>query len=176
MKNRHHRNILLLVLGLTFLMAACDRKLFSIPASVSAAVVQPTEEVEIQQENESLPASLPGPWVEDVARVDNQGAVEIELVPLNQNNPDLTLDFNVNLNTHSVDLSMDLATLAILETDTGLSVQASLWDAPRGGHHVSGILSFPAEIDGFPLLEGVSKMTISLIDVDAPERIFVWER
>ena len=97
-------------------------------------------------------------------------------MPLNPNNPTQTLDFNVRLNTHSVDLSMDLAVLAIIETDAGLTVQATTWDAPRGGHHVTGILSFPGSVDGTPILEGVTKMTLTITDVDAPERVFVWER
>jgi hypothetical protein len=115
-------------------------------------------------------------WIEESPRIDEQGAVVVEIVPLNPNNPGQTLDFQVALNTHSVDLGMDLAALATLETDTGHIVQATLWDAPRGGHHVSGTLSFPAGIDEVPLLENVSKMTIRLVDVDSPERIFSWER
>ena len=79
------------------------------------------------------------------------------------------------MNTHSVDLSMDLATLASLTTDDGRSVQATLWDAQLGGHHVSGILSFPASLDGKKLLDGATKLALTITDVDAPGQIFTWE-
>ena len=70
---------------------------------------------------------------------------------------------------------MDLANLATLTTDSGRTVQATLWDAPRGGHHVSGTLSFPASVDGKALLDGVTKLTLTIKDVDAPQRAFTWD-
>lgn len=79
------------------------------------------------------------------------------------------------MDTHSVDLSMDLATLSTLTTDTGFTVQAALWDAPRGGHHVRGKLVFPAVQDGKPILEGAGKLTLTITNVDAPSRIFEWD-
>jgi hypothetical protein len=118
----------------------------------------------------------PKPWVEGTSQVDEQGAVVVEIVPLNLNTPGDTLDFQVVLNTHSVDLSMDLATLATLETNTGVVVQATLWDAPRGGHHVSGTLSFPIGLDETLILESATQIQIRLVDVDAPERLFTWKR
>jgi hypothetical protein len=93
---------------------------------------------------------------------------------LNLNAPNGSLNFTVGLNTHSVDLSMDLASLATLEADNGLGVQAVSWEAPRGGHHVSGILSFPSTSDGISLLEGASHLTLRIHDVDTPERAFTW--
>jgi len=89
---------------------------------------------------------------------DSQGAVIVDITPKNFTAE--TLDFDVSLNTHSVDLSMDLAAMAILTTDTGITVPASLWDAPRGGHHVAGTLQFPASVDGKSVLEGAKQITI----------------
>jgi hypothetical protein len=105
---------------------------------------------------------------------DEQGQVVVTVTPLNLNNPNTTLNFEVVLDTHSVDLSMDLAPLAMLSSDNGLTVQAANWDAPRGGHHVSGILSFPAEVEGTALLAGTSRLTLTIRNVDVPERTFVW--
>jgi hypothetical protein len=113
-------------------------------------------------------------WPDGEVQLDEQGFVEVAITPLNLNAPDETLDFSVGLNTHSVDLSMDLASLATLEADTGLGVWAVLWDAPSGGHHVSGVLSFPTLVDGEQLLEGASHLTLKIQDVDAPERNFTW--
>lgn len=115
-------------------------------------------------------------WPDGQAQQDAQGAVEVAIIPLNLNNPGGTLDFEVSLNTHSIDLSMDLAALATLVTDSGKTVQASLWDAPLGGHHVSGVLSFPADVDGASFLEGATRLTLTLSGLDVPERVFNWDR
>lgn len=111
----------------------------------------------------------------DLARVDEQGAVSVIVTPLNLDEPGQMLEFEVGLETHSVDLSMDLTKLATLTTDTGLSVQATAWDGPRGGHHVSGKLSFPNTDDSALILNEATELTLTLRDVDAPERVFKWE-
>jgi hypothetical protein len=111
----------------------------------------------------------------DLARIDEQGAVLVEVTPVNLTDPGDTLTFEVGLNTHSVDLSMDLVPLATLATDRGITVQASQWDAPRGGHHVSGKLVFPGSADGQPILEGVKTLTLTIKDLDVPERVFSWD-
>jgi hypothetical protein len=54
-------------------------------------------------------------------------------------------------------------------------VESTLWDAPLGGHHVEGKLIFPATKDGKPILEGATKLTLTIINVDAPTRIFEWD-
>ncbi len=119
------------------------------------------------------PASQSGS--DDLTRVDEQGMVVVEVTPENLKDPSGTLDFEVAMNTHSVDLSMDLSQLATLTTDTGISVQANAWDAPGGGHHVSGKLTFPATKDGKPILDGATKITVTILNVDAPTRTFEWE-
>ena len=112
---------------------------------------------------------------QDMTRSDGQGAVTFEVKPKNLSNPGNALVFKISMSTHSLELSMDLASLATLTTDNGRTVQATVWDAPRGGHHVSGTLSFPAIVDGTPILDGASKLTLTIIDVDAQERVFTWD-
>jgi hypothetical protein len=112
----------------------------------------------------------------DFATLSNQeGAVTIEVTPLNLHSVTDTLEFNVVLNTHSVEMSMDLATLATLTTDTGISVDATIWDAPRGGHHVEGTLIFPGTKDGKPILEDATKIKLTINNMDTPFRIFEWD-
>lgn len=106
--------------------------------------------------------------------VDEQGAVSVAVTPLDISGNAATLDFEVEMNTHSVDLGMDLATLATLTTDDGRTVNAMLWDAVPGGHHVSGVLSFPAEEAGTAVIANATRLTLTIHDVDAPERIFSW--
>lgn len=55
------------------------------------------------------------------------------------------------------------------------TVQATLWDAPRGGHHVEGKLIFPALQKGKSILDGATKLTLTIVNVDAPSRVFEWQ-
>ena len=109
------------------------------------------------------------------ARVDEQGAVIVEVSPSIIDAAAEQIVFDVSLNTHSIDLGMDLAPLATLVTDTGLSVPAALWDAPRGGHHVGGRLTFPSRQGGASVLEGARHLTLKITDLDAAIRIFEWD-
>ena len=111
----------------------------------------------------------------ELSRIDEQGAVVFEVTPLNLGTPSDTLEFDVAMNTHSVDLSMDLAALSTLSTDNSIRVQASKWDAVPGGHHVEGKLIFPSAQDGTSILDEASKLMLTIVDVDAPARVFEWE-
>jgi hypothetical protein len=125
----------------------------------------------------SLPVSEP---VSDTAAyetaVDDRGEVKITVTPLNLGAEEDVLNFDVVMDTHSVDLTMDLAELAILMTDNGRSLEAVSWDAVPGGHHVSGQLVFPALLDDTPLLTDATSLTLTIreVGVDAPTRTFVW--
>jgi len=53
--------------------------------------------------------------------------------------------FTVVLDTHSVNLdAYDLLQLAVLRTPSGEEIAPLGWDAPAGGHHREGTLSFPS--------------------------------
>jgi hypothetical protein len=108
-------------------------------------------------------------------RTDKQGAVVVTVTPTNLNSPDDVLNFDVSMQTHSVELSMDLTALSTLKTDTGMTVMASGWQGSRGGHHVTGTLSFPASQDGKPVLKDAKKLTLTIQKVDANARTFSWE-
>jgi len=164
--------ILLMVLILGFTLAACG----SAPDPV---VSNPPTETELPSPGQ--PAERPlltqppeQPAAQDMTRSDSQGAITVEVKPVSLGDPGDTFVFEISLTTHSVDLSMDLAAFATLTTNDGRSVQATLWDAPRGGHHVSGKLSFPASIDGKELLAGATKLTLTIRDMEAPQRLFTW--
>lgn len=145
--------------------------LFGLAAAGCSVFVQPTPTVEQPTLDPSVePVSTAG-----LSRVDEQGAVTVVVEPINLDSPGETLDFEVSMDTHSVDLSMDLTALATLTTNTELTASAVGWDAPRGGHHVSGKLSFPASVNGISLLQGATELILTLRNVDAPERIFKWE-
>lgn len=120
-------------------------------------------------------AAVLSPTWNQTVQVDEQGAVVVEVTPLNLNTQADTLEFEIALNTHSVDLGMDLAPLATLSTDAGIAVPATSWDATRGGHHVSGKLIFPSTIDGYSFLDRTTKIILQIRDIDAPMRKFEWQ-
>lgn len=154
-------------LFLTLILAAC--------ALARAILSQPTPQPVDPTQVEPVPVSSTGSAAPSLTRSDEQGAVVFAVTPLNLTTASDTLEFDVAMNTHSVDLSMDLATLATLTTDTGVTVQATKWNATPGGHHVSGTLIFPARKDGRSALAGTSKLTLTIVNIDAVSRVFEWE-
>ena len=172
MKNLN-RPVVLIMLMVLLTLSACS------PSPIAAPTEVPTQAPTAPGLSTSIPEPTPvaqtAPEESGLEREDAQGSVAVIVTPLNLGQSADILDFDVVMDTHSVDLSMDLTTLAELTTDSGLSVKPVKWDAPMGGHHVSGTLSFPATIDGAPLLEGVTTLTLTLLNVDAPERIFTWQ-
>lgn len=88
--------------------------------------------------------------------------------------------FTIEMNTHAVDLDgYDLKQLAVLRIDGGTDIHAISWEAPKGGHHRTGTLTFPATgTDGKPLAASDAR-TIELVIRDVagvPERVFAWRQ
>ncbi len=86
--------------------------------------------------------------------------------------------FSVSMDTHSGNLDgYNLTRLAVLRTGSGQEVTPSSWDAPSGGHHRKGTLTFPSTgPDGKPLL-GTVNGPVSVIIKDVAgvgERVFTW--
>lgn len=173
-------------LALSLLLAACSSAhqtaAPSVPSSSSSplltepATTVTTPSLDVNQLSPKTPESEGQPSsTEGLVRIDEQGAVSVEVTPVNLTNPGKALEFEVGLNTHSIDLSMDLSALATLSTDSGKIVQANQWKAPSGGHHVSGKLVFPMTVEGQPFLEGAKKLTLTIKNLDAPERVFSWD-
>jgi len=179
-----YSKIIIIVLLATIFLAACSTvkpaAKYSLAQSTSTGCSTPNAgETGTCQIN-----GTPGSTVEptqgvgqqsDLTKSDAQGAVTIEVTPLNMDQPGDTLLFDISMNTHSVDLSMDLAQLSTLTTDTGKTIQASLWDAPKGGHHLEGKLSFPITLDGENFLDGATSITLTINNVDAQSRTFIWQ-
>lgn len=110
-----------------------------------------------------------------MTQIDNQGAVTVSATPYDLEQPGDSLKFDISMETHSVELDMDLTTLSTLTTDTGISLSTSKWDGPQGGHHVEGTLSFPATQDGKSILEGAKQLTLTITGIDNATRIFTWD-
>ncbi|MBI4307323.1 MAG: hypothetical protein HY684_00760 [Chloroflexi bacterium] len=116
-----------------------------------------------------------------VSRTSKQGPVTIEARlasphPAGDTGP---IRFSLILDTHSVDLDViDLAASATLQDDRGRSVAALRWEAPRGGHHVQGALTFPGALpDGSALHHpAIKSLEIVVTNVgNVSERRLVWD-
>ena len=87
--------------------------------------------------------------------------------------------FRVEMDTHAVNLdSYDLRQLAALHIGQGQEeMRPTSWDAPSGGHHRSGTLSFPATFpDGTSVMKTdthIIKLIIRSVGGLA-ERTFLW--
>jgi hypothetical protein len=89
-----------------------------------------------------------------------------------------SIAFKVVLDTHSVNLdTYDLSQLAVLRTPSGEEIAPLSWQAPPGGHHREGPLSFPAVAgDGSPLLQtDAGPLLLVIRDIaGVAERTFSW--
>lgn len=160
-------------LGLTavFLTSCTQSNTTAQPATIT-----PISEVQDTSNSMVNETTSLATWLDGQTLSDSQGNVTVSVTPLNLNQQEEQLNFEVSMNTHSVDLSMDLATLATLNTNNDQTINAIVWDAPRGGHHILGTLSFPANVDGKSVFEDISTLTLTIRDVDVPERIFTWQK
>ncbi len=81
--------------------------------------------------------------------------------------------FDIQLDTHSVDLdALDLADGA-LRNDRGDTLAAIPWTAQAGGHHREGTLAFDGDAAAF--FAGATWFELVLRDVgDIPERVLRW--
>lgn len=103
-------------------------------------------------------------------RQTSQGS-DVEVVAKALDVSDATAEFQrfeVEFTTHAVNLDFDLAAIALLGDEKGTLVPADSWTGGRGGHHLSGVLSFRAQdLLGFQSLEltldppGLGKRTFS---------------
>lgn len=159
-----YRPHLLSLLILTIFLSAC--------ALAQPVVLQQPTQMSDTSQATLTPSKL---HMQLSEKTDHQGAVTVVARPLHWKAGGETIDFEIAMDTHSVDLSFDLAPLSILTTDTGIRVNALRWQAPGGGHHVTGMLSFPAQVDGKAVLKGISQLTLTIENMDVPERMFTWQ-
>jgi len=107
-------------------------------------------------------------------RTSDARAVSVSVTPLKPSDGSQPLQFRVVMETHAVDLDYDLASIALLRDSRGNEHRPVRWDGPRGGHHVSGVLSFGQA--GAILKPGAGEIELRIAGVaGAPQRVFRWE-
>jgi hypothetical protein len=79
----------------------------------------------------------------DLTQTAQAGDVTVQVTALNLDDAQAeTLDFQVVLDTHSVDIDVDLAETAVLRTGE-TEVAPAVWESDSpAGHHVAGVLRF----------------------------------
>ena len=93
-------------------------------------------------------------------------------VAVTWNGPASGGEFDVRLDTHSVDLDGVTLADASLRNDRGDQLTGPAWDAPKGGHHRGGTLRFSA---GAAFFSGSRSIELTLLGVgEVPTRTFRW--
>ncbi|HLF25579.1 MAG TPA: hypothetical protein VJG32_04535 [Anaerolineae bacterium] len=156
--------IVSLVVALGLILAACS-------GSASPAPVQPASASPNVASPDVGASGGEASSDADLTQTKEAAAVTVKVTPLNLGDASAaTLDFQITLDTHSVDLGYDMTAITTLRSDAGEEVKPVKWDGPGGGgHHKEGVLSFPAiKVRGQALtlvLRGIA---------DVAERTFEW--
>ena len=78
------------------------------------------------------------------ARINSEGEVSVSVFPKNITQAGIW-EFEVTLNTHSIELSEDLTQVSVLINSEGEEEKPTEWEGdPPAGHHRKGILKFNA--------------------------------
>ncbi|MBI2322289.1 MAG: hypothetical protein HYU88_09460 [Chloroflexi bacterium] len=157
-----------------------SRPVEQVPSAAAAPQTQPTAPTAPASKTEPTQPTAPAPKdeAEQPSAATQKSAGAGVTVAVTWQGASAGPVFQVVLDTHSVDLdSYDLRQLAVLRTSDGREARPSGWDAPKGGHHRKGTLSFPTTAaDGSPLIAPTTR-AIELVVRDVAgvvERTFRW--
>jgi rhodanese-related sulfurtransferase len=104
-------------------------------------------------------------------RTAEAGGVSAAVVPVNgldENAP--TLDFTVTMDTHAGSLPLDMAKVATAQGPAGAAIPALSWKGGKGGHHLSGTLSFPSGT-----LRMATPLKVTLKGEGGTNLVFTWQ-
>ena len=104
-------------------------------------------------------------------QTNSQGNVTMQVKPINISKASKIWAFEIDLETHTVELSQDLVKNSAILDDQGKGYYPVAWEGdPLGGHHRKGVLKFEAI---FP----IPKLVLLKINQigDTQERVFKWE-
>ena len=147
------------------MMGAGGMGMMGVPAATAVVTATVAETV-----TATVPAVTPEPAAAAAALIPagqkvTAGAITVEVTPLASDDA-LEVAFAVTLDTHSVDLSFDLAERATL-TIGAAKFSATAWEPETpGGHHVPGVLRFVIDQFAAAQLSELSEVTLELHDID----------
>lgn len=99
---------------------------------------------------------------------ENQEAdVAVEVTPLKLSSKE-SPEFDIVLDTHSVNLDKSLKDISVLEDDKGNMYSPISWSGGIGGHHIEGNLVFPS------LSKDAKSVKLTIKQIGGVDRIFNW--
>lgn len=155
--------ILVLLVGAVYTSVIMIRDPIVANAPAITNSIPPTSQVPVS--SAPVPVGIP-------PQTNSEGNVEIVVQPKSIRSDSPTWNFDVSLETHSVELSQDLVQVSELANETGTAFKPIAWEGdPPGGHHRKGTLIFKP-ITPMPK---TLKLTIRTIG-EIPTRTFQWFR
>lgn len=153
-------------------MSKANRTLFVI--FVGLFVVLVIFNLQRNQNNSGQPQPSQKPEAKSISkfesRQNDEGNVIVVVRPVDLE-PGKNPKFEIQFNTHSVDLSFDVSQIVTLDDDKGNIFDQPLWNgSPAGGHHRSGTLIFQKTLQKTKFVELVIKNVAAI-----PERKFRWD-
>lgn len=105
------------------------------------------------------------------SKTNSEGLVSVIVSPKNVSDVAEEWEFEIMLDTHSVELSDNLTQNSVLLNDNDKEYAPTSWDGdPAGGHHRKGVLKFAA-INPLP-----RSITLKIRNIgDVAERNFSWQ-
>lgn len=97
----------------------------------------------------------------------NGKEIEVTVTPI-QFEKGIPIKFKVTISTHTIDLDYDIRQLSKLKDDKGNSYNARFWDGGKGGHHLSGELTFDN------LQDVVKQLQLTIENINGLDRQFKW--
>ena len=91
---------------------------------------------------QSRPVEQKMPITDWESKTDNQLAVTITVTPIDISSQLKKWEFEIVMDTHSVELNQDLTKMAVLVDDQGKEDKPLSWEGTIGGHHREGLLIF----------------------------------
>jgi len=97
------------------------------------------------------------------------GEVDIKVTPLVLKAGEKP-QFEIEFNTHSIELDFNISQIASLTNDNGNAYTSSTWEgSPPGGHHREGTLTFSES------LKETKSITLALLNIsNVAKREFTW--
>lgn len=118
------------------------------------------------KKEENQPQEMPQEQINQ-KQVDEKGAVVIEATPKILK-AGQEAQFEIIFTTHSVELDYEIASISRLTDDKGNNYKPAAWTGGKGGHHLEGVLIFPA------LAKSAQRVTLIIPAIDNQDRIFQW--
>jgi len=102
-------------------------------------------------------------------KTDDQASVNVVVTPVNLSRQSTEWEFDIVMDTHSVELNQDMTQNALLIGDDNKEYRPIKWNGPVGGHHREGTLTFN------PIMPAPKSITLKITGIGNVVRSFSWQ-